>query len=421
MMNKNRKAEVSVLVGVCLLFILYTNLGLAAEKVLKFGILGPFTGIAAKVGAEFRGSTKLALEKINYKVGDYTLQPVWIDSQSDPAKAVNAYAEAAERDEIQAGILNWHSSVAVAIMDVVAKYKVPHMFSFGAADMVNEKWKSNPKKYSYWGMKGWPIPGKMMAGYAETMSDAVENGIYTPKNKTVAACCEDTDWGHSACQYMIKELATRGWKVVHEDYFPVTQTDFYPILSKYKKNEPGILFSTSSGVITSAFIKQTREVGLKSMVIIDGLGWQGNWYEMTGKASNTVLDMIPQLTSKEAKEWATEFEDKFDMKPSPSSGGLSYDGINFFIKLLKRTLDKYNKLDKESIHRVMVDEIQTGKLTFSKQDGAIIMNEYRTTESSMPDPIVARNGYYFPVIQYKNGNGYIVYPKDWANKKLETW
>ena len=38
--------------------------------------------------------------------------------------------------------------------------------------------------------------------------------------------------------------------------------------------------------------------------------------------------MIPQLTTKEAKAWAETFEKRFNMKPSPSAGGLSYDGVN---------------------------------------------------------------------------------------------
>jgi hypothetical protein len=41
----------------------------------------------------------------------------WIDSQSDPGAAVEANEQAIVEDGIQAAILNWHSSVAVACMD----------------------------------------------------------------------------------------------------------------------------------------------------------------------------------------------------------------------------------------------------------------------------------------------------------------
>ncbi|MEX1314256.1 MAG: ABC transporter substrate-binding protein, partial [Desulfotignum sp.] len=116
----------------------------AADKVLPIGVLGPFTGPSAQTGKEFQASVEMALETINYTVGDYKIEPVWVDSQSDPAKASGAYAEAVEGKGIQAGVLNWHSSVAIAVMDVAAQYKVPHMFGFGASEVVNEKWQADP-------------------------------------------------------------------------------------------------------------------------------------------------------------------------------------------------------------------------------------------------------------------------------------
>jgi len=391
----------------------------AEQKTLKFGVLGPFTGPSAKTGSEFKASVKMALEKINYMVGDYKLQPVWVDSQSDPAKTVNAYAEAAEQQGIQAGILNWHSSTAVAAMDVVAQYKVPHMFGFGATEVVNKKWKSDPKKYGYWGSKGWPVPGKLMAGYAEAVDNAVKKGIFKPQKKVMAIACEDTDWGHSAGGAIAKEFEKRGWTVAAQDYFPITQTDFYTMLGAYKKKGVSVIFSTSTAApVTSAFIKQIREVGLKSLTIIDGLGWSGDWYKMAGAASDGVLDMIPQLTTPQAKEWAKAYTKEFGMEPSPSAGGLSYDLTNFFVKILKKTLAEYGKLDKETIYKVMSKEVYTGKLTYSKADGAIIMNEYRYTMDTMPDPVVGRDAYFFPVIQYKGGKGSIVYPDDWATAKF---
>jgi branched-chain amino acid transport system substrate-binding protein len=406
------------LITFCLALTLSTSSAFA-EKILKIGILGPFTGPSAQTGEEFKGSVTMAFETVGNKVGDYKLEPVWVDSQSDPAKAVSAYAEACERIGIQAGVLNWHSSVAVAVMDVASQYKVPHIFGFGATEVVNQKWRSDPEKFSYWNGKGWPVPGKLMAGYAETIDNAVKTGKFNPKAKVVAIACEDTDWGHSAGDAVAAEFEKKGWKVASKDYFPITQTDFYPMLGKYKKEKVAVMFSTSTAApVTSAFIKQTREVGLKSLIIIDGLGWSGDWYKMAGAASDGVLDMIPQLTTKEAKDWAVEFEKRFKMKPSPSAGGLSYDGTRFFLKILKRTLEKYGKLDKESIHKVMVEEVDTGKLTYSKQDGAIIMNEYRYNMDTMPDPVVARDGYFFPVIQYKGGVGKIVYPEDWAEAKF---
>lgn len=391
-----------------------------AGKVFKLGVLGPFTGPSAKTGAEFKGSVKMAMEKIGYKIGDYKIELVWIDSQSDPAKATSAYSEACERAGIQAGVLNWHSSVAIAVMEVAAQYKVPHFFGFGASEVVNAKWHKD-KKYHYWGGKGWPVPGKLMAGYVDCLNYAVKQGKLDKNNKTVAIYGEDSDWGRSVGKAFRERFTATGWKVISEDYFPLTQTDFYPLLSKYKKAGVAVVAGTSTSPPSiSAFVKQASEVGLKATIVADGLGWIGDWYKMTGNGSNYVLDMIPQLTTKESREWAKEVKAKFGYNPSPSSGGLSYDGINFMIKLLKRTLEREGKLDKESVYKVMIDEVNTGKLTYTKADGAIIMNKYQYTPKTMPDMVLGPGAYFFPVIQYMNGKGAIVYPKDWATKEFEA-
>jgi branched-chain amino acid transport system substrate-binding protein len=157
-----------------------------AEKTFTIGVLGPFTGPSARTGDEFRISSEMALEAIDYKIGDYTLNVVWIDSQSDPEKATRAYEEAIVQDGVQAGVLNWHSSVAVAVMEVTAKHKVPHFFGFGATEVVNEKFDSDPAKYGYWTSKGWPTPVKLTVNYVEALEDAIARGVWTPEAKTVA-------------------------------------------------------------------------------------------------------------------------------------------------------------------------------------------------------------------------------------------
>ena len=392
-----------------------------AEKVLKVGIMGPMTGPTAKVGEEFRNATEMAMEKIGYRIGDYKIEIVWVDSQSDPAKATNAYSEAVERGGIQAGIMNWHSSVAVAVMEVTAQYKIPHFGGMGAASTVNEKWVQDPQKYNYWAGKGWPFPAKLIVGYIDVLEDAIDRGAWKPEKKLVAVACEETDWGRDIGQGFVEQFKAKGWVVVSEDYYPIAQTDFYPLMGKFKDaGVSAVAVSCTAPTAASAFVKQAREVGVskKAMIVFDGLGWVGEWYKLTGRASDGVIDMIPQLATPAAKAWAEAFKKKAGFKPSPSSGGLTYDLVNVWIKTAQRALEKHGKLDSESIHEVQVSELQTGKLTYTAADGAIIMPRFRYLPETNPDPVVGRDDFYFPVIQYKGGKGLIVYPPDWKEADL---
>lgn len=128
--------------------------------------------------------------------------------------------------------------------------------------------------------------------------------------------------------------------------------------------------------------------------------------------------MVPLLTSKAAMDWSNAVKAKYGFTPSPSAGGFAYDTTNFFIKIAKRAIQKHKVLDKDSVYKVLTQEVNTGKLTFTKADGAIVMDEYKFTPESMPDAVVGQKYYYFPVIQYTNGQGKIVHP---ANMKQQDF
>ena len=312
-------------------------------KVFKLGVDGPFSGPGAKNGEEFKRSFEMAMEAIDYTIGDYKIEPVWIDDQSDPAKGTAAYEQAIVQDKIQAGVLNWNSSVAVALMELTAKYKIPHFFGFGATEVVNETFASDPEKYGYWMNKGWASPSKLTISYVDALEDAIAKGAYKPAAKTVALAGEDTDWGRSFCGAIKGQFEEKGWKIVAEEYFPIDQSEFTPLMTKLKESDPAVLVLSSVVTpVSSAAIKQADQVGLKSLIIADGLGWAGNWYELTGKSSNYVLDQIPQLASDKAKAFATAYETKYGDKPSPSAAGLAFDGTNYFIAMANEVIKANN-------------------------------------------------------------------------------
>jgi len=387
-----------------------------AEEVFKLGVLGPFSGPSARNGEEFKDSVKMALEAIDYHIGHYRIEPVWVDSQSDPAKGAQAYEQAIVQDGVETMIINWHSSVAISCMEVAAKHKVPHYCPYGATELVNETWQSDPDKYFYWVNKWWPTPKKLSISYVQALEDAMATGTWEPESKSVAIYGEDTDWGRSFGGAIKEQFEEAGWETVAEEYFSIDQTEFYPLLNKFKDLNPAVIAGTSTAAPSlSAFIKQADEVGLESLIIADGLGWIGEWHEMTGSSSNYVLDQIPGWATEEGKQFASEFQEQWDMEPSPSAAGLAYDCANFFIQAAQQVYEDTGELSKETMADFAKNEIQTGNWSYT--DG-IVMEEYQYTPETVPDPIVGKGYYIFPVLQYFEGEGKVVYPPEWAEQKL---
>jgi branched-chain amino acid transport system substrate-binding protein len=167
----------------------------------------------------------------------------------------------------------------------------------------------------------------------------------------------------------------------------------------------------------SAFIKQAEEVGLKSLIIADGLGWVGEWYDLTGRASNYVLDQIPGWTTPAAQAFAADFETKKGIAPSPSAAGLSHDYANFFIKVLQTTLADSGALTSETIFKTAQDKLWTGQLTY--KDG-IIMSEYRYSMDTIPDPVLGKDAFIFPVLQYFDGEPETIWPEEWKTSDIKV-
>ncbi len=391
------------------------------EKVFKLGLLGPFSGPSAQTGKQFKGGATMALEEFDYKIGPYTIEPVWIDSQSDPAKASQAYEQAVVQDGIQAGALNWHSSVAVAVMEVTAKHHIPHIFGFGATEKVNETFASDVEKYGYWSTKGWPTPAKLGNKYAAALEYYIEQGVYAPEEKTVAIYGEDTDWGRSFGAGIITLFEEAGWTVTSEEYFPLEQTEFYPYLNKLKEDAPALIAGTStSPPLITALIRQADEVGLESLIIADGLGWV-DFCDLTGDSANNVIDQIAGWSGEAGFAFAKEFEERYDLSPSTSSAGLSHDGTKMALEIMQAVYDEHGELTSELIQDFIETKVWTGEWTMT--DG-LVMVEYKYTSETTPDPVVGPGYYTFPVLQYSYEDGKClgkpIFPVEGAVQELQV-
>lgn len=389
-----------------------------ATETINIGIGGPFTGTSALTGSEMKNAAEMAFDAINWQVGNYKINPVYVDDQADPAKGTAALEQAIVGQKLVAGILNWNSSVSVAEMELTAKYKIPWFFGMGAAGTVNEKFAGDQAKYGYWTSKGWPDPVKLTTAYVGAINDAVAAGTYTPASKVVAIYGEDTDWGRSFGAGLKNDFTASGWTIKSEDYFPLTQTDFSALMAKYASDDVPVIAGTSTAAASiTAFIKAYGESGLKSLVIADGLGWFGDWFEMTGPASDFVLDSVPGFATEKAKKFAADYKAKYGNDPSAAAAGLTYDWTNFFIKLLQETLKDQGSLTSDTIYKEAQDKLWTGELTYT--DG-IIMSSYDFDAESIPDPVVGKGHYIFPVTQYSGGEQTVIWPDDQASGELKT-
>lgn len=389
----------------------------AEEKTLTVGVLAPFTGPSARVGEEFKGAVTMAFDDIGWKVGDTTIEVVWIDGESDPEKATRAYEAAITRDKIQVGLLNWDASEVISVMELSSKYQIPHFFAMGTSEDIDQRFLSD-EKYAYWMGKGWPTPSKLTINYVTTLEDAIERGLWSPGEKKVVLYGNDDEWSRGFTKAIGEQLVDAGWEIVGEEYVPVGETDFYPMLTKIKALDVPLMAGTMDDAAGfPAMIKQAREIGIDSLIVADGLGWVGEWYDMTGEASDYVIDQIPGWTTPEAIAFRDAFTERWGIEPSPSSAGLAYDETLFFIKVLQQAYEDTGELTSESIFQTGKEKMWTGELTLTE---GILMKEYRFTPETLPDMVVGQGAFVFPVIQYFGGTGKTVWPEEIKEQDMQV-
>ena len=90
-------------------------------------------------------------------------------------------------------------------------------------------------------------------------------------------------------------------------------------------------------MFSANFLKQVREQKLKALVAAHGLTWSGDWYELSGDASDYVVSAdSPIALTAEAKDWVARYREKFGKEPAVTTSGDQYDLIMVGIEVLRK-------------------------------------------------------------------------------------
>ena len=381
------------------------------DKVLKVAVGCCLTGSGAKAGEGFKNATEMALEDIDYKIGDYTIEPIYFDLTDDPEKGALAYEQAIVRDGAQMAMQGWFTTIAMSCMDVSAKYENPYLFNFGAGQSLDEKWLEDPEYYSYYIGKTYPTSDFIANEYRDVILDAFDSGKITGEKK-LAIYGEDSDWGRSVGSNSKIAFEDAGFEVVYEEYFAAGTTDFYGILSKIKDSGATVLCGAPNTIASAAaFLKQAKEVDLDATIICHGLNEYPEWKELCGDAAEGALTQYQVYAEPEAgAEFEKRFKEKAGYDAVIGTEGVAYDCARCTFAALQSCYDKYGVLDSETIYKFGQEEIQTGNWTF---EDALTIPAYKWTPGRL-SCVTGPDAYYVSVAQVQGGEFVPVFPADMA-------
>ncbi|MGH6943968.1 MAG: ABC transporter substrate-binding protein, partial [Geminicoccaceae bacterium] len=371
---------------------------------------------------EFKHGVALALEDAKAE-GDLPLEIdgkqrdieiVYIDSQSSPEKAVKALTDAITRQGVQFIANGWHSSVGMAVIDTEVPYKIVHIGHLGETQYLSEKINTDPEKYRGY-FKGWPAPPKLAGLYGPPLQHFIETGAWQPANKKAAILVEDTDFGRGWGDAIIESLTQAGFEVLPYDVTSLEETEFSPLLIKYKAQQVSLVGMTSTGnVSASNFVKQFRQQNVPALLLEHGLSWFSEWHELTGDASDYALAIdSPHVIADFQRDWVERYKEKFGIEPGIAASGITYD----YMRMALKVLNKAGTLDFGTLVNTVYETPYKGvwnmyKFPREANQYALAPNEVMTGEFMQ--------GFFFPTVQLMKGEAKVIWPLDYAAAEFQT-
>ncbi|MFQ5711932.1 MAG: ABC transporter substrate-binding protein, partial [Candidatus Geothermarchaeales archaeon] len=229
-------------------------------------VQAPMTGPNARTGQDMWDAAVLAAEEWNEKGGvlGRKIRLVRADTESDVTKGVEAVRRTIVEEEAEAVVGCYHSSIGIAIAEVVHEYGVPYVDASCVSNTITEtmKGKPYPEVFQY---------SPTSVGLGTTAADYLLH--FYPDVERVVLIFEAAEWVKPALDAFEKkvkkelpDVQLKRW--IHE----FMATDLYVELTAAKAFKPEFIFHGQTGVAVPAFIKQLREMGITGVKGSVGIG-----------------------------------------------------------------------------------------------------------------------------------------------------
>jgi branched-chain amino acid transport system substrate-binding protein len=231
----------------------------AADGKIKVGLMLPYTGTYAALGAAITNGFKQYVAENGGKLGGREIEFAVVDDESDPAKATENANKLVKRDHVDVLVGTVHSGVALAMAKVARDTKtlmiVPNA---GADELTGPLCAPNVFRTSFTNWQPSYAMGPVM----------LKKG-----HKKVVTLT----WKYAAGQQAIngfKESFTQGGGAIVKDMtLPFPNTEFQPYLTEIAALKPDAVFVFFAGGGAAKFVKDYAAAGLKTSIPLYASGF----------------------------------------------------------------------------------------------------------------------------------------------------
>lgn len=303
------------------------SLGVACAQDIRIGFPGPVSGPASFLGQHMKWGAEQAVDEINRRGGVLGRKVAFVmqDSMCRPADSVAATEKLLSQDKVDVLLGDLCSGATLALMPVVEKAGKPMVVSISTLPEITAKAGAGGNKWVFRTVANDIMLGAVIARQAAGY-------------KNIAVLAEDTDYGRTAVK-LLKERLGAGSAVVSEDYVKPSETDFLPMLTRYRSAKPDAVAVYMLDQQGLNVMKQYVQFGLTmpligrpplvSPLVTDLLAtgkFNGSW---------TVYPYYDQYRSPENDAFAKPFTEKNKQGPHYVAYGI-YEGMLIAADAIRR-------------------------------------------------------------------------------------
>ena len=231
-------------------------LSAAAQEPLKIGFSMSLTGPLGGNGRAALLAMQMWAEDVNAQGGllGRQVKLVYYDDQTNPANVPGLYAKLLDVDKVDLIVSSYGTNTIAPAIPIAMQRKMAFMTLFGTNP--NAKFKYD--RY-FQIMPNGPDPAVgLTKGFFEVAM------TMDPKPKTVALVGADAEYPHAALEGARTNVKAAGLKVVYDKTYPMSTTDFTPIVRAIQATSPDLVFVASYPPDGAGMVRAANEVGLKT-------------------------------------------------------------------------------------------------------------------------------------------------------------
>jgi branched-chain amino acid transport system substrate-binding protein len=230
----------------------------SAADPIRIGFSMSLTGPTAPAGKQVLAGLEIWRDDINAKGGllGRPVQFVYYDDQGNTANAPGIYEKLIGVDKVDLIIGPYSTQVIAATLPTIIQHKRTTLGIFGLGS--NQQF-----KYSrYFSMNS---QGPDTGNYSKCVFDLAAQ--QNPKPKRVALIGADVEYSRNALDGAKQNAKALGFDVVFERTYPLSTTEFTPIVQALKAANPDVVFGATLPVDTAGIIQAAKEIQFKPKMI----------------------------------------------------------------------------------------------------------------------------------------------------------